>query len=74
MTDGVETMRGIADWELQVRATAADLYLLLWNRRPWSEPDATTGAHYDGRPVPGECHSRVAVMKPPVEGIVRGRL
>jgi uncharacterized protein (TIGR03083 family) len=38
-TNSVETTRGITDCELRVRATAADLYLVLWNRPPSSEPD-----------------------------------
>lgn len=37
--DRVETMRNITDSDLHVRATASDLYLLLWNRPPSSEPD-----------------------------------
>jgi uncharacterized protein (TIGR03083 family) len=41
MTDSVEARRGMTGCELQVRAKAGDLYLLLWNRPPWSEPEAT---------------------------------
>ena len=41
MTDRVETTHAITGCELQVRATAADIYLLLWNRPPLSEPDIT---------------------------------
>lgn len=41
MTDRVETTRAITGCELQVRATAADIYVLLWNRPPSSEPDIT---------------------------------
>jgi len=41
MTDRVETTRAITGCELRVRATAADIYVLLWNRPPSSEPDMT---------------------------------
>jgi MDMPI C-terminal domain len=41
LTDRIETTRGATDCELQVRATAAGLYRLLWNRPPSSDPDMT---------------------------------
>jgi uncharacterized protein (TIGR03083 family) len=40
-TVDVDTTRGITSCELRVRATAADLYLLLWNRPPSCAPDLT---------------------------------
>jgi uncharacterized protein (TIGR03083 family) len=38
LTESVETTRGVTACELRVRATAADLYRLLWNRPPSSAP------------------------------------
>jgi uncharacterized protein (TIGR03083 family) len=40
-TGRVETMHGITSCDLHVRSTAADLYLLLWNRPPSSALDVT---------------------------------